>query len=230
LRLLNVITRALLILSLPLLLLTASVAWAVNSQWLYQYGFEKYDISNSTGLAQSELARAAGGLIDYFNSDEEYISLAVTKDGSTFELFNEREVIHLRDVKALIWLGYRVMLGTLLLALLYAVNSLFLRKDWRQLARGLVGGGSLTLGIMLLLGLGIMLNFSRLFLFFHLISFSNEFWMLDPTRDYLIMLFPGGFWFDAAIFCALTTVALAIILGGVAGGFLLTTRKHTAAG
>ena len=228
-RFVNFITKALLILLLPLLLLTTSVAWAVNSQWLYQYGFEKYDISSTTGLAQSELDRASSGLIGYFNSGEEYINLTVTKDGTTFDLFNEREVIHLRDVKALIWLDYRVLLGTLLYALLYAGNSLFLRKDRSQLARGLVGGGGLTLAIMLLLGLGILLNFDRLFLLFHFISFSNEFWMLDPTRDYLIMLFPGGFWFDAVMSCALTPVVLAIILGGVAGGFLFTTRKHTAA-
>jgi len=59
----------------------------------------------------------------------------------------------------------------------------------------------------------------------YLLSFSNEFWQLDPTRDYLIMLFPGGFWYDATIFCALATAGLAIILGGVAGGYLMFTRR-----
>ena len=63
------------IVCMPVLLLTASVTWAVNSPWLYQYGFEKYDVGETTGLAQAELDRAAAGLMDYFNSGDEEISL-----------------------------------------------------------------------------------------------------------------------------------------------------------
>ena len=103
--------------------------------------------------------------------------------------------------------------------------SLFWRKDRRRLAWGLVGGSGLTVGLMLLLGLGVLFNFDQLFLLFHLVSFSNQFWQLDPTSDYLIMLFPQGFWYDATIFCALTTASLAIILGGVAGGYLWLSKK-----
>ena len=214
------------ILCLPILLLTASIGWAVNSHWLYEYGFEKYNVSQTTGIAEVELEKAATGLISYFNSGEEYISLTVMKDGESFELFNQREVAHLRDVKGLIWLDYWVFLGTLIYTLGYAGVSLFWqrRRHWRRLAWGVVGGSGITLALMLAMGLGILLNFDQLFWQFHLLSFTNELWQLDPTRDYLIMLFPQGFWYDAALFCALATAGLAIILGGVAGGYLLFTR------
>ena len=204
---------------MPVLLLTASISGAVNSLWLYKYGFEKYGISQTTGLADSELERAATGLISYFNSDEETISLTAVKNGESFELFNEREIGHLRDVKELFHLDYWVLMGTLIYALGYLGVYLFWRKDRRQLAWGLVGGSGLTLGLMLVLGVGMLLNFDQLFWQFHLISFTNELWLLDPTKDYLIMLFPSGFWFDTALFCALATAGLAIILGGV--GYLL---------
>ena len=214
------------ILCLPILLLTASIGWGVNSQWLYRYGFEKYNVSQTTGLAEVELEKAATGLISYFNSGETNISLTVIKDGEPFELFNQREVAHLRDVKGLIRLDYWVLLGTLIYTLSYAGVSLFWRRRryWRRLGWGVVSGSGITLALMLAIGLGILLNFDQLFYQFHLLSFSNEFWQLDPTRDYLIMLFPGGFWYDAAIFCALATAGLAIILGGVAGGYLVFNR------
>jgi integral membrane protein (TIGR01906 family) len=229
LKILVIAAKWLFILCLPILLLTASIGWAVNSHWLYTYGFEKYDVSQTTGLAEMELEKAATGLISYFNSGEANISLTVIKDGEPFELFNQREVIHLRDVKGLIRLDYWVLLGTLIYALAYAGVSLFWRRKryWRRLAWGMVGGGSITLALMLAIGLGILLNFDQLFYQFHLLSFTNEFWQLDPTRDYLIMLFPQGFWYDAAIFCALATVGLAIILGGVAGGYLIYSRSRT---
>jgi len=230
LRILGIAAKLLFMLCLPILLLTASIGWAANSLWLYEYGFSKYDVSQTTGLVEVELERAATGLISYFNSDEEYISLTVVKDGKPFELFNQREVTHLRDVKGLIWLDYRLLLAMLVYTLGYAGASLFWRREkyWRQLAWGLVGGGGITLFLMLALGLGALLNFDQLFLQFHLISFANELWRLDPARDYLIMLFPQGFWYDATVFCALTTTVGAVILGGVGGGYLLFIRRMTA--
>jgi len=229
LKILGIAAKWLFMLCLPILLLTASIGWAVNSLWLYKYGFEKYNVSQTTGLADSELEKAATGLISYFNSDEEYISLTVVKDGEPFELFNQKEVIHLKDVKGLIWLDYWVLLGTLIYALAYAGVCLFWRKRryWRRLAWGVVGGGGITLALMLALGLGTLLGFDQLFWQFHLISFTNELWMLDPTKDYLIMLFPQGFWFDATLFCALITAGLAVILGGVSGVYLKRTKGQT---
>ena len=101
-KVISIAAKWLFILCLPVLLLTASVGVAVNSHWLYEKGFEKYDISQTTSIAEAELGKAANGLISYFNSGEDDISLTVTKDGEPFELFNQREVAHLRDVKGLI--------------------------------------------------------------------------------------------------------------------------------
>jgi integral membrane protein (TIGR01906 family) len=194
---------------------------------MYKSGFERHDISQTTGLAQSELEAAASGLIRYFNSSEEHISLAVEKDGEPFELFNQREVVHLKDVKELFRLDYRVLLGTLVYALSYAGVSLFWRRNWRRLAQGVLAGSGLTLVLVLALGVGTLLDFDRLFLQFHLISFANELWLLDPTKDYLIMLFPQGFWYDTALLCGGITAGLAAILGGVSGGFLWMKRGIT---
>jgi len=203
------------ILCLPVLMLTASLSAAANSPWLYHYGFDKYDISRVTGLDTSELDRIAEGLIGYFNSGEEYISLTVTKNGESFELFNEREVGHLKDVKGLFRLGYYALLGALVYALAYFGIAFYWWRDRRRLAWGLVGGGGLTLAVMMALGLFIAVDFDRFFLQFHLLSFTNDLWMLDPATDYLIMLFPRGFWLDAALFCAIATAVGALIIGGV---------------
>lgn len=218
------------ILCLPALLLTASATWLINSQWLYEYGFEKYGVSQTTGLAPSELSQAAGGLIDYFNSSGETINITVMKDGKPFTLFNEREVAHLRDVKALFVLIYRVLLGTLVYALVFAGLCLFLWKDRRRLAWGLVGGSCLALVLVLALGLGTLFGFERLFLQIHLLSFTNDLWLLDPARDYLIMLFPFGFWYDEFLFGVLAMAAGAAVLGGAGGWYLRVHRSQSTPG
>ncbi len=224
---LAIAARWLFILSVPAFLLTAGIGLMVNSQWLYQYGFDKYNVAQTTGLDSTQLEEAASGLIGYFNSGEETISLTVVKNGQLFTLFNEREVAHLRDVKGLIRLDYWVLLGTGVYSLAYVGTSLFRKRkgDRRRLAWSVVGGGGATLGLILVLGLAALIDFDGFFLQFHLLGFANDLWQLDPARDYLIMLFPQGFWFDATMLVALVTVALAIILAAAAGLYLRASRK-----
>ena len=214
-------------LCLPVLLLTASVSAAANCPLLYQYGFEKYDISRITGLAPTELDKAAEGLIGYFNNGEEYINIVVEKDGRPFQLFNDKEIAHLKDVKGLFRLVYTILLGTGVYILIYAVVSLFWWREKRRLGRGLFFGGGLTLAVMLAIGIIVAIDFDWFFLQFHLLSFANDFWMLNPATDYLIMMFPQGFWFDAALACAAATAAGAVILGG-AGWWLMRRKGLTA--
>jgi len=224
LRTLGIAAKWLFILCLPILLVTASLGWAVNSHWLYNYGFYKYSVNQTPQLAEFDLEEIASELISYFNSDEGYITLTAVKDGKPFKLFTAEEVIHFRDVKGLIWLDYWLLLGTLIYALAYAGVSLFWhrRRYWRRLAGGVVGGSSITLILMLALGSGILLGFDQLFYDFHLVFFSNEYW---SAEGYMLLLFTPDFFYDAAKFCAGITVGLAIILGGIAGWHLLFSRS-----
>ena len=93
-----------------------------------------------------------------------------------------------------------------------------------QPARLFLWGGLLTLGLLIVVGLFALVGFDSLFLKFHQLSFSNDFWQLDPRRDYLIIMFPQGFWFDATMRVAATAVGGAVTLAGVSGGYLLYRR------
>jgi integral membrane protein (TIGR01906 family) len=193
-KVIKVITKWIFVICLPVMLLTASVTWAANSAWLYRYGFDKYNVGETTGLEKPELDKAADGLIGYFKSGDELIDITVVKDGEPFQLFSEREIEHLKDVKALFRLVYWLLLGTLVYGLAYIGLSLFVRKDKRVVAQGLLYGGGLTLILIAALGIVILADFDSFFYRFHLISFANDLWMLNPATDYLIMLFPQGFW------------------------------------
>ncbi len=220
----SIFTRVLFIISVPFFLFTASTGIAVNSHWLYTAGFEKYGIAQVTGISDSELNKAATGLIQYFNSGEKYINLQVAKNGQPFTLFNEKEVLHLADVKALIWLDYKVLIGTFVFLLIFAAFYVRRKANKHHLAQGLFGGGVLTLVMGLALGVGILTGFEQLFWNFHLLSFSNDFWLLDPTKDYMIMMFPEEFWYDAFGFVAILTLGLAVVVGALGGVYLRISK------
>ena len=207
----------------PLFLITGAVAWAFNDLGLYQRGFQKYNVSRVTGIAEADLRQVGKKLRGYFNSSEEPLSIKTRVYGEEQELFNEREVLHMRDVKHLVWGVYVIALlsGVYLAGTIF--NSLKRRSRYagQQLARRAVWGGSLTVGLIVLFGLFAITGFDSLFTTFHRISFANDLWQLDPRRDYLVMLFPIGFWFDATVLVALRAISGALVLMALGSVLLL---------
>ncbi len=206
--------------AVPVFLVAVSVAWAVNDPGLYQRGFQKYDIARRTGITQADLLQVGADLRRYFNSAGEPLLVSVPVHGEVRPLYSQRETLHMRDVKQLVRGVYLTALLTggylLLLGLAGFIRE---RGDyWPTLARLLLYGGALTLGLTLTLGLFALLGFERMFLLFHQLSFRNDLWQLNPYTDYLLIMFPAGFWFDATMRIALTTVAGAALLS-VSGGY-----------
>jgi integral membrane protein (TIGR01906 family) len=222
-KILKTLTRVLFILGLPVLLFTASVSAAANCVWLYDYGFHKYDIPAVTGIEYPELHKAANGIIHYWNSGDKEIDITVIKNGQPFTLFNEREIGHMVDVKALFRLAYKFLLGTVIYALVFLALALWVWKDKKLLGVGLMWGSGFSIMLIVMLGVAALIDFNWLFTQFHLLSFTNDLWLLDPSTDYLIMLFPEGFWSDAVfvIFGLMVILALAI---GFTGWRVLKTR------
>jgi integral membrane protein (TIGR01906 family) len=215
----RVIGYLIVILALPVLLLSGSLAWGFNSHWLYNYGFVKYDVSATTGLPQSELAKTADGLIHYFNSDEEYIQVSVTSDGRTFDLFNKEEQYHFKDVKNLVKLDFKVMYICLVivvvLGFLLVVGDF--RKNWKGLSKALVWGSLLSIVLIIVIAVAAYFDFDSLFLQFHYLAFTNEYW---SANGYMLFLFPGDFWYNAAFICVAFMAALALIIGALNFFFL----------
>ena len=219
------------VVAVPLLLISASVSWAINDAGLYRRGFEKYDIAARSGITQEDLIRVGGELRQYFNTGEEPLRVVAPVYGMERELYNHREVEHMRDVKVLIQGTYAVAAISALYVLGMAATGYALCGSGftGRLARLSIWGGGLTLGIVAAVGLFALVGFDSLFLLFHQISFSNDLWQLNPRTDYLLIMFPQGFWFDATMRVALTTIAGALLIAAAGGGYVFF-REETRAG
>ena len=84
----------------------------------------------------------------------------------------------------------------------------------------------MTIGLIAVVGLIAVAAFDQLFRAFHQVSFANDFWKLDSTRDYLVIMFPEGFWFDATLFVAFVSIGGALVLSAVSGGYLWARRRR----
>lgn len=218
-RALAAIAGILFIICIPILLITTDLRLAINSVRLYEYGFNKYHVSAATGLEKEELTDVAHRLITYFNSDEELVDI---------DLFNQREVAHLKDVKGLVQFDYRLQLASLAYIAVYIAISLVLKRGtfWRDLARRLIWGSGATVVLLAALGLLAVFGFDQIFLWFHQISFRNDLWLLSPG-DNLLLMFPQGFFNDATLFIAAAAIGEAIIIGGITWGLLALRGRAT---
>ena len=134
------------------------------------------------------------------------------------DLFNEREVLHMIDVKGLIrgvsfWqqTSFYTMVGLAVVGLAVTGRG----RTLQLFSRGLFRGSVFALGLLIVLGIGSLVGFEALFERFHFLSFSNDLWRLDPRRDYLIRIFPEGFFLSATLIVAGLTIGQALLTSGI---------------
>jgi integral membrane protein (TIGR01906 family) len=213
------------VLCVPLCFIGNNVRWVALNPDTYREGFAKYRAAERTGLDPDQLSGVARAFIDYFQAPPGRLNPTVTMGGSRRPLFNEREVAHMEDVQKLMRLVFRLGLVSALYAVAFAAGLLAWQHaaGLAMLGRLMLWGAALSLALLLLVGALSFVDFGELFVRFHQLSFRNDRWMLDPNRDYLLILFPEGFWLDVTLRIAALTAAESLALGAL--GFLFVTRR-----
>ncbi len=221
------VAALLFVVALPVALILTNIRIVVNEPRLYEYATDHYNTTATTGIERSELLRASGELRDYFNNSDESIFVSVQKDGGPISLFNPRETEHLRDVKALFQMSFRVQEAAVLFVLAYVVIVFISAKEgsFRPLAKQVLISGLLMLVVVGALGLAAVIDFHGAWDQFHVIAFDNDLWKLNPSQDALIQMFPEPFWEEVSIWVGLGTAAEIGVLGLLSAIYLRATRN-----
>ncbi|MEW6142687.1 MAG: TIGR01906 family membrane protein [Chloroflexota bacterium] len=198
------------VLCLPLFLTATVLRAEINEPRLYYWSISQPGVLETTVINQGELEQACRQLIAYFNTDAASPQMVVSKGGMRVPLFNERELVHLKDVRDLIQLDYRIEeVAGFLIAACLAILALLATRPARAIGIALIWGSSLTLALAVSLAVTSIAGFDQLFWQFHVISFSNLMWQLDPSRDHLIQMFPQPFWYASAMLAVGLVIACA---------------------
>ena len=211
----NIILQILLIISILIFLLTTNIKVVINNMSFYNYEFQKYEISKRTGIEEKELISVAKQIVDYFNNEEKEIKVEIWKDNVRLEnLFNEKEVLHMVDVKKLIRLVYIFQSITLVFIVAYLLLGFYILKKnlFVVFNRLLFRSSIIIISIIFIIGSISFIGFEKAFLIFHEISFTNDLWMLDPRKDYLVAIFPQGFFYETTMLIGFLTLIESIFI------------------
>ena len=211
----SVIQKILFNAALFLAILLSNALIIINTDSFYEFEFNKNNTSLKTGINHSDLFIVVDNIQDFFNEkSNEKIQMTTYINGIEKNLFNSKEIRHMIDVKNLILniKFFNYLLWTTVIVILLIKISLSKDKilnTFRIIAKSyFIYSVSILISALILLAL----SFRWIFYFFHIISFNNNLWILDPRTDYLIKIFEEVFFMDAAILIGILTLSYSIII------------------
>jgi integral membrane protein (TIGR01906 family) len=189
-----------------LMIISGSVLLGLNLRFLYYYNIPRIQAMNpeySGRLIKSNYDILIDYLNPFYRGNLKLDGLAMSPQGA----------FHFYEVKVIFDLIFILFAVTLLLSLF-----IFIRKRKEKDLRYMKYTALLTFLIPVILGIPFVLDFSKSFVVFHEIAFSNDYWIFDPRIDPVIKILPEWFFMYAA-FLILVLMALVAILFFLAGKY-----------
>ena len=188
------------------------------SDWVYEYNWTRNQISQNTGIKIDQLNQVSDQIKDYFRDDQVKLEVLLQQPGKeVLNLFNQKEIDHMVDVKNLIKTTILFERAGLILLIIFFVFYLFREgyiSFYKNLKRIMLVSFLIWSILLFLIVFGMIVDFNYTFTLFHKIMFTNDLWILDPNSDFLIMIYPQRFFLEisAAIIILFILINLIIFL------------------
>ena len=165
----------------------------------YEKEYEKYHVLDDVHMEMDDLLDVTEAMMAYLRGRRDDLHVPTIVDGQPREFFNEREIAHMEDVRGL-FLGAIAIRRACLAVLALSLGLLVVLKAdvKRLLPKTICVGTVLFFAVLAVLAGIISTDFTKYFIVFHKIFFSNDLWMLDPSTDLLINIVPEPFFVDTA--------------------------------
>lgn len=182
-----------------ILLITSIEAVAYWNPGYYEKEYTKYQVTEDVNMEMEDLLLVTQEMMAYLRGNRDDLHIRTTVGGVSREFFNEKEILHMEDVRGLFLAAIALRRACLAIAALSIALLLALKAQVKFiLPRMFCIGTALFFAVTALLAGIISTDFSRYFIVFHKIFFRNDLWLLDPSTDLLINIVPEPFFVDTA--------------------------------
>ena len=210
-------------LALFLSLLLTSIDLLCFNRSFFRWQYSLNHTAESIGISEDGLMNATNVLLDYMQDKRDDIKVIEVVNGSEREIFDERETLHMVDVKNLYLNAMKIR--TILLVGSIAILTLLVfthRNQSYTILSNAYRNGLLFLGsIILFIAIYAIVDFNGFWMNFHYVFFDNDLFLLDPNISIMINMFPSNFFFAVVFGIILLFVSMVILLK-----LLLVFFKH----
>jgi len=180
----------------------------------FRQQYASQNIAENIGMSEEELMYVTVELLDYMRARRDDLEgIRATVNGLEQEFFSERDKVHMVDVRVLYDrlfivrnVAFWALLGLIgLMAVTKSPVLHLLARCSREVMAGFLLVAAIVAGI-------IAIDFDRAFVIFHHIFFDNDYWILFPPRDRLVMMVPQQFFVNISIFIGSLVAVTPIII------------------
>ena len=191
--------------------LTCIDFWCFNDSF-YKNEYSKLDTANDIGMSSEDLDKATDVLLGYLKEKYETLDVSASINGTTREVFNDREKAHMVDVLALyknVKVVRNVSFIVYLICFVYICFNNSCKYIFKEYKNALKVFGFI-IGFILIFCL---IDFDGFWTNFHHVFFpNNDLWLLNPKTDILIMMVPERFFFDLCISIIVSIIVFLVFL------------------
>lgn len=205
-------------------ILSASIVFILNFKPLFYLDIRLFQLEKAAGLPAEAIRNNYGKLIRYlmlWNRQPLYLPDFQMSDSGRIHFADCKKIFDL--VQALFLISGAILSGRIIIRKFGQIRRKKQKQKWILKRNGrhlfsyecLFITGLLLTGIPALIGLAALTDWERLFVSFHKLFFSNDYWLFDPATDPVILILPDGFFFQC----------LAVILVLVIGSGLICIAR-----
>jgi integral membrane protein (TIGR01906 family) len=196
----------------------------------YEQEYKANGQAEKIGMSQEDLMKSTDALLDYLQGKKDDIKVEAMMNGHNVEVFNERETLHMADVKQL--LDNAVKARDILLwggaAILAAVIASAKREKFSVLKDAYKYSVAAIGAFIAVLGCWAAVDFYDFWVDFHYLFFDNTLFFLDPNTSIMINMFPENFFFDLVFrIIVIVIIIIAAIGGSIHWLSVLKRRRET---
>jgi integral membrane protein (TIGR01906 family) len=181
-------------------LLLTSVQLAAFDMSFYERAYDRYNLLRTTGLTKRDYLNLSENILLYLNGQRDYLYNRAVIYGGNKYLFNQKELLHMEDVKNLFVRGYMIRNISFVSLILLMFASIRLSRGSKRHAGVSLFRGSIVLFVATSLSMLLLYtDFYRYFTDFHHLFFTNDLWLLNPETDLLINMYPLEFFNQMAV-------------------------------
>ncbi len=183
----------------------------------YRREYEKNDTAAYMQMSEEDLEKTTDVLLGYLKDERDDIIVTAVVAGNEREVFDERETLHMIDVKALYQNAMKVRTICLAVGAVCLVLGYFRGRGSfvPALKAGYRYGIGMMFAVISALAVWAAIDFNAFWIQFHEILFDNDLYLLDPNTELLIRMVPETFFFD------LVMRIVIVFAAGIAGCGLL---------
>ncbi|MGL4791793.1 MAG: TIGR01906 family membrane protein [Anaerotignaceae bacterium] len=207
-------------------LFTAVDLVAFKDKMFYRNQYKSNNIYENVAITEDDLMFVTDVFIEYLTNERDDLYVLIEIDGEETEFFNQREKDHMVDVKNLIVSGIHIRTYLIIFVCLIIFALKYFKENVSLfLAKSLKIGIPVMVGISALIGAIISMDFTKAFIIFHEIIFTNDLWLLDPATDRLISIVPEPFFMAIALRIVII-FAIAIAVMFIASIYIVKDNKN----